>query len=176
MTLWSIASTATLVWVRLYTQGLPETAKSARRAEIESDLYEQSRSDDASSLEILRAAVQGIPDDFIWRAGQIGSQTLLLQNLALAAIAGFASGLGVYCALLFAGAGILAVPIGLLVSLLSLIALSRVSGKETPAMQTNASPRFEDAGWTAPSIAAALILPLTLGATMILAQGSHDPN
>jgi hypothetical protein len=61
----SIASTATLAWVRLYTKGLPEPAKSSRRAEIESDLYEQLHSGDTNSLEILRAAVQGIPDDFI---------------------------------------------------------------------------------------------------------------
>jgi hypothetical protein len=97
-----------------------------------------------------------------------------LQNLALAVTFGAAAGLGLYCALLFAGLGLLAAPTGLLVSLVILIALGRLSGKETPAMPTNTS-QFDD-GWTAASIVAALVLPFALAATMILAQGSHDPN
>jgi hypothetical protein len=61
-------------WVRIYTLGLPEVLRDARRAEIESDLWSQreeadlvARSGESLATEILFRLALGIPDDIAWR-------------------------------------------------------------------------------------------------------------
>jgi hypothetical protein len=52
-------------WTRVYTAGLPADLREARRAEVESDLWE-SVSDGAPSRHILARLVLGIVDDVSW--------------------------------------------------------------------------------------------------------------
>lgn len=57
-------------WTRTYTWNLEPAVRDARRAEIESDLWEQTRSTDVRlriALEILGRLLLGIPDDIRWR-------------------------------------------------------------------------------------------------------------
>lgn len=61
-------------WVRAYTAGMPPDLRSARRAEIDADLWdhqEDARVSEVSrgvaALEILLRALRGIPDDVKWR-------------------------------------------------------------------------------------------------------------
>jgi hypothetical protein len=61
-------------WTAFYTNGLPETQRSARRAEITSDLWEHTQFDiDAgenpadTGFEILMRTLFGIPADLSWR-------------------------------------------------------------------------------------------------------------
>jgi hypothetical protein len=62
-------------WVRLYTARLDPLVSSQRRAELESDLWEQSRwamADQLHGLAFLISVwtrcLRGIPDDLAWRA------------------------------------------------------------------------------------------------------------
>ena len=66
------AATAVRLWTRLYTSRLAAAVRDARRAEIESDLWEHAQ--DAASGAPARMAVQvllrlllGMPDDLVWR-------------------------------------------------------------------------------------------------------------
>lgn len=63
---------AARAWVRLYTLGLPATAKSERREEIDSDIFEHRREADRTGarfpLELLLRVVLGVPADLSWRA------------------------------------------------------------------------------------------------------------
>ena len=52
-------------WTRLYTSTLPDDLRDARRAEVESDLWE-SLSDGASSRHILARVALGLADDLTW--------------------------------------------------------------------------------------------------------------
>ena len=52
-------------WTRVYTAGLPDHLREARRAEVESDLWE-SLSDGAPSRHILARLALGIADDLSW--------------------------------------------------------------------------------------------------------------
>ena len=52
-------------WTRLYTAGLPDDLRDARRAEVESDLWE-SVSDGAPSRHILARVALGVVDDLTW--------------------------------------------------------------------------------------------------------------
>ena len=52
-------------WTRIYTAGLPNDLREARRAEVESDLWE-SLSDGAPSRHILARLALGIADDLSW--------------------------------------------------------------------------------------------------------------
>lgn len=52
-------------WTRLYTAGLPDDLREARRAEVESDLWE-SVSDGAPSRHILARVALGMADDLTW--------------------------------------------------------------------------------------------------------------
>ncbi|MDH4146795.1 MAG: hypothetical protein OEY23_16675 [Acidimicrobiia bacterium] len=62
------SSRLVLGWVRFYTQGLPDEAGPRRRAEIESDLWEQCHdpTERAGVALILRCA-RGVPADLWWR-------------------------------------------------------------------------------------------------------------
>jgi hypothetical protein len=70
----SIASACARAWVRVYTSGMPSDLCQARRAEIESDLWEcqqePRRAPDSGTsvaVDILRRTFTGIPDDIGWR-------------------------------------------------------------------------------------------------------------
>ena len=52
-------------WTRVYTAGLPDHLRDARRAEMESDLWE-SLADGAPSRHILARLALGVPDDLTW--------------------------------------------------------------------------------------------------------------
>ena len=65
------------LWVRLYTAGLPPNIRDDRRAEIESDLWEQTSFAAEHGLDRLGLAVSvwsrwlfGVADDLMWRANQ----------------------------------------------------------------------------------------------------------
>jgi hypothetical protein len=67
--------------VRLYTAGLPTEVRKARRAELESDLWEQEQEAGAAgcwptttALHVLRRFMLGIPADLSWRQQQGGSR------------------------------------------------------------------------------------------------------
>ncbi len=62
-------------WTRLYTWRLPATVRTARLAEIESDLWEfqhdaSSGSATARGWHVLLRLVAGLPDDLCWRLEQ----------------------------------------------------------------------------------------------------------
>ena len=59
------AVSVTRWWTRIYTAGLPADLRDARRAEVESDLWE-SLSDGAPSRHILARLALGIVDDLSW--------------------------------------------------------------------------------------------------------------
>ena len=68
------AARLTRVWVGAYTRGIPTELGERRRAEIDSDLWEQSRHDLShgrpsaqTSLEITVRLLLGIPADLSWR-------------------------------------------------------------------------------------------------------------
>ena len=65
-------------WVHTYTAGLQPAVRDARREEIEADLWEQSkeavllnRSQSELSSNVLLRWILGIPDDVVWRVGQL---------------------------------------------------------------------------------------------------------
>lgn len=61
-------------WVHGYTLGLPDLARDARRAEIESDVWEHCSSlgwSARAALEVLMRCLLGIPADVAWRAEQV---------------------------------------------------------------------------------------------------------
>jgi hypothetical protein len=71
----SIGGAASLVrsWTWLYTRGLPPAVRDARRAEIESDLWEFFHDPDrvesvGSTAHLVVRLLRGVPDDLIWRA------------------------------------------------------------------------------------------------------------
>jgi hypothetical protein len=67
-----LATTLVRAWTRLYTHGLPRTEQAARRAEIESDLWEFEHDPEApqgswAAIQVLARLLIGIPDDLAWR-------------------------------------------------------------------------------------------------------------
>ncbi len=59
-------------WVRLYTAGIPADERVGRRAEVESDLWEQQLEDKGGSLtlHVLQRIVLGMAADLSWRFEQ----------------------------------------------------------------------------------------------------------
>ncbi|HUG13710.1 MAG TPA: hypothetical protein VMM78_01730 [Thermomicrobiales bacterium] len=109
------ASDLTRVWVRYYTRGMPPEVRDTRRAEIESDLWEQaadardSRAS-ATALSVFDRLVGGIPADLSWRRQIRRNHPLLRPNarnldyhggimtrVAERIVAGLAILLGVFC-------------------------------------------------------------------------------
>jgi hypothetical protein len=67
-----LAMTVVRAWTRVYTYGLPPAERIARRAEIDSDLWESKHDPDASrggwaAMQVLARLLIGIPDDLAWR-------------------------------------------------------------------------------------------------------------
>jgi hypothetical protein len=58
----------TRAWTRAYTLGLPTHLREARRAEIESDLWESLHDPDLPPPQILPRLAGGVVDDVCWRA------------------------------------------------------------------------------------------------------------
>jgi hypothetical protein len=80
-------------WVRLYTAGLPTEVRGARRAELESDLWEQEQDAGAAgcgptttALRVLQRLMLGIPADLSWRQQHGGSK--IFRRAGRGAIAG----------------------------------------------------------------------------------------
>ena len=68
----AFAAAAVRLWTRLYTSGLPVAVRHARRAEIESDLWEFVHDPDCDdgwhrSVHILLRLMRGVADDLRWR-------------------------------------------------------------------------------------------------------------
>lgn len=68
-------------WVRLYTRGLPSGLRSARRAELESDLWEhrqwsttEAQRPGRTALEIVWRLVAGVTADLSWRLEHRGTR------------------------------------------------------------------------------------------------------
>jgi hypothetical protein len=81
------------LWTRLYSWGLPQAGAAARRAEIESDLWEQLNDTERvpHPLEIVSRAILGMPADLRWRVEAVSPEhlrrsfTLALGSAGLAA-------------------------------------------------------------------------------------------
>jgi hypothetical protein len=66
---------AVRAWTHMYTWRLSPRTAEARRAEIESDLWESvadTRSESAAAIEIVGRLLRGIPDDLRWRTERAG--------------------------------------------------------------------------------------------------------
>lgn len=85
-------------WVRLYTKGLPPEMRDARRAEIESDLWEQGEDSTASgskpdetALQVFVRLLLGTPADLSWRleagarSGAAKGTTILRRSKSMGA-------------------------------------------------------------------------------------------
>jgi hypothetical protein len=63
----------TRLWTRLYTFRLPDDVRNARRAEIESDVWEWRHDaqaggqDQPTAAHVLARLICGVPDDLTWR-------------------------------------------------------------------------------------------------------------
>src|SRR5205823_1413188 len=67
-----LATRLVRAWTRVYTHGLPRAERTARRAEIDSDLWEFEHDPTASqrgwaATHVLARLLVGIPDDLAWR-------------------------------------------------------------------------------------------------------------
>ena len=88
-----IAAFVIRAWTRVYTWKLPPDEKLARRAEIESDLWEQLEGDPravAGPIALLARLVLGIRNDLAWRlerTSDVALWSLLTFAFATAALA-----------------------------------------------------------------------------------------
>ena len=75
MTLWlSLATAVVRAWTRAYTWRLEPPVRDARRAEIESDLWEHLHANGAGRarpFDLVTRLVLGIPDDVRWRVEHV---------------------------------------------------------------------------------------------------------
>jgi hypothetical protein len=71
----AFAVAVTRCWTRVYTIGLPADLRAARRAEIESDLWESLHDPDAPRPQILPRLAGGIVDDVQWRVTHVPDET-----------------------------------------------------------------------------------------------------
>jgi hypothetical protein len=78
-------------WVRLYTRGVAPDARAARRAEIDSDLYEHERAarergrrPAVTALEILMRMALGVAADVWWRLEHRGARRGSAERLVAA--------------------------------------------------------------------------------------------
>ena len=85
-----VAVGVTRWWTRLYTAGLPGDLREARRAEIESDLWE-SVSDGAPARHILARLALGIGDDLTWSVTFMDTTTRNTAGWSLGSLAVFAA-------------------------------------------------------------------------------------
>jgi hypothetical protein len=84
-----LATRLVRAWTRLYTHGLPRAERAARRAEIDSDLWEFEHDPAApqggwGATQVLARLLIGIPDDLAWRM-DVGAKAHRAPVRALAA-------------------------------------------------------------------------------------------
>jgi hypothetical protein len=84
-----IATRLVRAWTRVYTHGLPRAERSARRAEIDSDLWEFEHDPEApqggwAATQVLARLFVGIPDDLAW-CMEVGANAHRAPVRALAA-------------------------------------------------------------------------------------------
>ena len=82
----SIAMAIVRGWTRLYTWRLPAEARDARRAELESDLWESHLNDRA--WQVIGRLVLGMPDDLRWRFASAGPHHPARRTIALGVATG----------------------------------------------------------------------------------------
>ena len=86
-----LAMLSVRAWTHVYTCGLAPDVKDARRAEIDSDLWESCHDRDRAgrsdfAFQILARLLLGIPDDVMWRAA-FGMPRRFMRVAGLAATA-----------------------------------------------------------------------------------------
>jgi hypothetical protein len=79
-------------WTRLYTSGQEPAVRDARRAEIESDLWELQHDGDgdpvvAPAAHVLARLLLGVPDDLSWRYEQAGTDSFALRRAVAYSVA-----------------------------------------------------------------------------------------
>jgi hypothetical protein len=82
------AATVTRWWTRFYTAGLPEDLRDARRAEVESDLWE-SLADGSPSRHILARLALGLVDDLTWSLTLMDSSSRATAKWSVGSLAVF---------------------------------------------------------------------------------------
>ena len=82
------AARVTRWWTRCYTAGLPGDVRDARRAEIESDLWD-SLADGNSTRHILARLALGIPDDLTWSLTLMDTNTRAVTGWSLGSLSLF---------------------------------------------------------------------------------------
>src|SRR5215208_2576071 len=88
-----LASAVVRAWTRAYTRGMPRSVRDARRAEVESDLWE-SWADEAAGaalpLQILGRLVFGVFDDLSWRVEHVGGRSRIPRAPVVLTVAALA--------------------------------------------------------------------------------------
>jgi hypothetical protein len=85
----------TRLWTRLYTSGMPDDVQEARRAEIESDLWEWRHDLDArgrgapSAGHVVARLVRSVPDDLAWRIEHVMMPRVAVWGMTAAGLAVF---------------------------------------------------------------------------------------
>jgi hypothetical protein len=84
------AVAAARVWTRVYTSGLPDQQRDARREEIDSDLWESVNDTTTDrrtlALQIATRLIAGMPDDLGWRSEQSAAAALWRWRIALTVV------------------------------------------------------------------------------------------
>ena len=73
-----LAMAVTRWWTRAYTVGLPAELREARRAEIESDLWESMHDPDVPRAQIVPRLAGGLVDDVCWRANHLADESRMV--------------------------------------------------------------------------------------------------
>ena len=76
----SLSAGSARLWVHLYTTGLPAGIRQGRRAEIDSDLWEQVECGDAATVStaghVFLRMLLGMPSDIAWHLAELGGNTM----------------------------------------------------------------------------------------------------
>lgn len=84
-----VAIAAVRVWTRIYTWRLDPSLRDARRAEIDSDLWESQAAESRQTVvavQILGRLVLGVSDDLAWRIERSGDRRRTAQRWMLVAL------------------------------------------------------------------------------------------
>ena len=89
------------MWTRVYTRGLPSTHADARRAEMESDLWELQRDAErgrvwSPSVQVIARLVLGAADDVGWRLEQVNAADSVPLRRTVAYMAAAVSMIGMF--------------------------------------------------------------------------------
>jgi hypothetical protein len=90
MTLWLRSATgAVRAWTQLYTWRVEPSVRDARRAEIQSDVWEQlnaERGGPTLPLRIVSRLVLGIPDDMRWRIEHVSLHRRFVRRVIISSV------------------------------------------------------------------------------------------